>query len=460
MIQVRWLPAILLAGLLVSKATADMPQAVPVAGEPFRAELVAVDPHWQLTFQVDNQTRTIPAADLVTWGQCPEQGRAVGLVLADGSFLVAQIAAADKDSLTADSDTLGTVKLPLESLSGFILRRLSNPSDNDKLLDRIANLISPRLQAGETPGVRTVDAVITPRPQAGEGPGVRAAAESDRLMLDNGDELAGLFGGIADGAIQWTTDVGPIKVKLDRVVAVQFNTALKRKLPPRQNQLLAWTGLSDGSRLLATQLSVDASSAKITAAGQTFTAKPSSLVFLQQLGGRAVYLSDLKPSEYHQTPYLDLAWPCRADRNVTGGLLRCAGQLYLKGLGVHSAARLVYDISPRPQAGEGPEVRAVGAETSPRPLGEGQGVRAVGVPKRFEALLGIDDSTENQGSVQFRVLVDGQEKFKSPILRGGNPPVPISVDIAGGKKLELLVDYSDRADVLDHADWLDARLIN
>ena len=61
--------------------------------------------------------------------------------------------------------------------------------------------------------------------------------------------------------------------------------------------------------------------------------------------------------------------------------------------------------------------------------------------------------------MQFRVLVDGQERFASPILRGGDPPVPVSVDVRGGKKLELVVDYADRADVLDHADWLDARLI-
>jgi hypothetical protein len=85
-------------------------------------------------------------------------------------------------------------------------------------------------------------------------------------------------------------------------------------------------------------------------------------------------------------------------------------------------------------------------------------VRAAGAPKRFQADLGIDDSTNGQGSVQFRVLVDGEEKFVSPIVRGGKPPVPVSIDITGAKTLELVVDYADRADVLDHADWLNARL--
>jgi hypothetical protein len=79
--------------------------------------------------------------------------------------------------------------------------------------------------------------------------------------------------------------------------------------------------------------------------------------------------------------------------------------------------------------------------------------------KRFEAELGIDDSADGQGSVQFRVLVDGKEKFASPIVRGGDAPLPISVDIADAQKLELVVDYADRGDVLDHADWLNARLV-
>jgi endo-alpha-N-acetylgalactosaminidase len=79
--------------------------------------------------------------------------------------------------------------------------------------------------------------------------------------------------------------------------------------------------------------------------------------------------------------------------------------------------------------------------------------------KRFESLVGIDDSTLGGGSVRFRVLIDGKEKFASPIIRGGDTPLPVSVDVTGAKELELLVDYADRADVLDHADWLNARLI-
>jgi hypothetical protein len=347
-------------------------------------------------------------------------------VLAEGSLLTAETLTADRRQLIAQSDLFGAVKFPLEALAGVVFHRPSNPAAADKLLDRI---------------VHAAEQQNSPLP-LGEGQGVRTV-----LLLDNGDELSGTFSSIADGTAKLDTDVGPIEVKADRAAALIFNAA--RKPTPRAGQLQAWAGMSDGSRLLATQLLMVGKSLKLTTAGQSLATSPEALVFLQPLGGRARYLSDLKPSEYHQTPFLDLAWPYQVDRNVTGGQLRCHGRLYLKGLGVHSAARLVYRISPLP-LGVGQN-----KEPSPLPLGEGQGVRAA----RFEADVGIDDSTAGSGSVVFRVLVDGQEKFASNILRGGDRPVHVAVDVAGAKKLELLVDYADHADVMDHADWLDARLI-
>ncbi len=260
-------------------------------------------------------------------------------------------------------------------------------------------------------------------------PEAAASGPSDQLLLDNGDQLSGTFRGLANDAVKLDADLGPIDIPTDRITALLVKPRPAVAPSDDKRRFQTWVGLSDGSRLLATQLSVEGQAAKIISVGQPFTLARSAIVFLQPLGGRAVYLSDLKPAEYRQTPYLDLPWPYHNDRNVTGGFLRCHGHPYLKGLGVHSAARLEYTL--------------------------GQGVRA----KRFEAELGVDDSTAGQGSVRFRVLVDGQEKYASPILRGGGPPAPISIGLSDANKLELLVDYADRADVLDHADWLNARLI-
>ena len=119
--------------------------AVPVDGAPFRAELLAADAKGQLTFAAAGQQKTIPAADLVRWGQCPEQGRAGGLVLADGGLLMAEVVAADKDRLTADSDLFGTLKLPLESLAGVVFHA---PSDQQR---RDAISRSPRTEPPANP---------------------------------------------------------------------------------------------------------------------------------------------------------------------------------------------------------------------------------------------------------------------------------------------------------------------
>jgi hypothetical protein len=50
-------------------------------------------------------------------------------------------------------------------------------------------------------------------------------------------------------------------------------------------------------------------------------------------------------------------------------------------------------------------------------------------------------------------------EYESPIVRGGDVPRTCVVDVTGASRMALVVDYADRADELDHANWLDARLI-
>ena len=376
--------------------------AVPVDGAPFRAKLVAADANWRLTFADGDVQKTMLAADLVRWGNCAEQGRGGFAVFTDGSLLATEVVSADKDRITLDGDSFGTEKLPLESLAGVVFHSPSDHQRRDALQDRL----------------------------------LRDSGDADRAILDNGDEITGLVEGISADAVTIKTAARRTAIQLDRVAAILFNPSLRQKPAAKKNAMHAWVGLADGSRLLASQLIFSGNSLEVTVAGQTLKMSPKQLVFLQPLGGRSIYLSDQKPAAYRQTPYLNLAWPYGSDCSVTGGMLRVGDQLFIKGIGVHSAARLGYDLSPLP-------------------LGEGQGVRAA---IRFDALACIDDSAAGQGSVVFRVLVDGHERFASKTIRGGDRPVPISVDLRGAKRLELVVDWADRADVLDHADWLDARV--
>jgi hypothetical protein len=369
---------------------ADAPIAVPVEGRPFSGELTSIDSKGQIAFQTAGQKRQLPMSDLVAWGACLEPKRAPILILAGGGLLAADVLSSDKDTLTADSELFGRLKIPWDALAGAVFRLPPALKDRDAFFDRFA----------------------------------RAEGQSDRLLLDNGDEPAGLIEKIEEDAVELKTNVGTVNIELGRVTAIVFNPALRRRMP--DDTARTWLGFSDGTRLLATGVRMDSSTLQLAVAGQTWKTLPRHLVFLQPISGRAVYLSDLKPAEYRFVPYLDLSWPYRLDRSVTGTWLRADGILYMKGIGMHSAARLAYNLD--------------------QPY------------KRFQAELAMDDSAGG-GSVRFRVFVDGQEKFTGETIRGGMKPAPISVDLSGAKQLDLVVDYADRADVLDHADWLSARLI-
>jgi hypothetical protein len=66
--------------------------------------------------------------------------------------------------------------------------------------------------------------------------------------------------------------------------------------------------------------------------------------------------------------------------------------------------------------------------------------------------------------VVFRVYLvkDGQLTlaYESPIVRGDEAPLAIEVALEQSPLIVLLVDYADRGDEWDHANWLDARLEN
>ncbi len=384
---------ILLADLVGAEAVgAERGVAVPVEGKPFGAELAAVDAQWKLAFGSGDTRRVLPATALVRWGKCPEIGHGPLLLLADGSLLVGDPVGSDKRNLKAESLLLGPIELPLELVTAAVFHAPADRRRRDLLLDRLA----------------------------------AATGSTDRLLLVNGDELTGSVAQLETDKVHLETEVGPVEIETARVAAILFNPALARR--PRRDTTAAWVGLSDGSRIRATRLIVDAKSAQVSVAkDRRWTVAPGDVVFLQPIGGQAVYLSDLKPAGYRFMPYLNLEWPWRADRNVTDGMLRSGGELFLKGIGVHSASRLSYVLE--------------------KPC------------RRFEADLAIDDSTDGGGSVRFFVYVDQRQKYASPVVRGGAKPLPVSVDLTGGSRIDLIVDYADRADVLDHANWLNARLV-
>lgn len=118
-----------------------------------------------------------------------------------------------------------------------------------------------------------------------------------------------------------------------------------------------------------------------------------------------------------------------AKRNLSvgGGPIRIAGQQFERGLGTHPPARFAVTMD--------------------------------GQPARFIAWVGVDDEVGTGGTVEFRVLGDGVALWKSGLMRGGELPRQINVDLGGSRLVELVVTSAGRFSTShrDHADWADAR---
>jgi hypothetical protein len=201
--------------------------------------------------------------------------------------------------------------------------------------------------------------------------------------------------------------------------------------------------MRDGSLVRAAHISVkgDILSLPLLAGGELKTTLSgrddpnerfwSEITWLQSSSPRLTWLSDLAPLGYKQIPFLSVERGYGSDRSVLGTRLRVDDAVFPKGIGMPSASRLAYDVA---------------------------GYR------RFEAAAAIDRAAKLRGSVSFKVLLQSpagqwQPAYESPILRGGDKPVPISIDLKGASRLALIVDFADRADECDYANWLMARLV-
>ncbi|MYX14779.1 sigma-70 family RNA polymerase sigma factor [Streptomyces sp. SID8374] len=78
---------------------------------------------------------------------------------------------------------------------------------------------------------------------------------------------------------------------------------------------------------------------------------------------------------------------------------------------------------------------------------------------RYEAMVGVDDLTMGLGAVRFSVYNgDGARLWRSPVVKGGSPAVPVSVGIAGQSSIRLVVEPEGPLGGVALADWADSRI--
>ena len=77
--------------------------------------------------------------------------------------------------------------------------------------------------------------------------------------------------------------------------------------------------------------------------------------------------------------------------------------------------------------------------------------------KIFAGLEGLNGNVE-KGSVVFSITGDGRQLYKSPLIRQGDIPVNVKVNLAGVKELELVVEDGGDGASGDHALWIDPQI--
>ncbi|MGC0410596.1 RNA polymerase sigma factor (sigma-70 family) [Streptomyces sp. SAI-195] len=138
---------------------------------------------------------------------------------------------------------------------------------------------------------------------------------------------------------------------------------------------------------------------------------------------------------------------------------------------VYQWSELAYDVS---GDGTGPEMRLAGSSwVWQRSALTIDGVRyAHGVTvhgrssvtvdlnrdcSAYDALAGVDDLTMKLGKVHFSVYADGVRLWNSGMVKGGDPAVPVHVDITGRETLRLVTEPHSPFDSVALADWAQSR---
>ena len=312
----------------------------------------------------------------------------VVLEFANGDRLAVQSVALNGDALAAEVDAGIMLDVPLETLRGIAFRAL--PDEQAAMF-------------------------------------LREDGADDLLLLTNGDQLAGQVLGMSDQAVTLDVAGNATAVPRSRVAAVSFSPELVDPAVIQGPRQIVQTA---GGWLTVRELHQrgDGTWQATTGFDTDITWRADAVTRVLFAGERVEFLSEHEPTTIAFTPYLHRRWPLRTDRAVTGAPLRLAGQLFPKGLGVHSGSRVTYALA-----------------------------------GRYESLAltaALDPSAGLVGNVEFVIELDGREAVRSGPVSAANPPLQVSaLDVRDVQTLSLIVDFGHNGDIRDQANWIDALLV-
>jgi hypothetical protein len=263
---------------------------------------------------------------------------------------------------------------------------------------------------------------------------VETKASGDLLVVRKAGELdylEGVQGDINADVCKFEVDKEVIPVKRLKVEGVVYFHAASAELPEPIGRLLAVDG--SGVSLRGVALGADVLHVT-TPAGVAFDVPLSETAALDFASGKIAYLSDLAVASATFVPFFGFKeqpaslaefFRFRRDTAFDQSPLRLAGKTYRKGLALASRTTLVYKLP--------------------------------GKFRVFKAIAGIDDGAGELGNVSLQIKGDGKSLWRGDVA-AHDAPRELEIDIAGVKRLEILVDYGADLDIGDRLDLAEARV--
>lgn len=379
----------------------EMPLIVPLKGKPVPARLFSIEGDRATFLDRANVERPLDLRNFVRWGSLRNPTEMDQVVLTDHSLLIGRVSSVTRGELVLQTDVWGQLTLSRTKVAAVFWHLPSGRNAQWKFRDDV----------------------------------LATESKADTVTLVNGDVLTGkLLTG--DGErLRCSGPAGEIPLMIESVAACRLGqTSLAEETSG--THLL---GLSDGSQLVASEARLDfrlqlrlACSVSLISLAEVQPVDEQLVCFYRPSGTQVTFVDQLAPLGYKHIPWLEMKWDWQARRNVLQGPLCAGDQLFDRGVGMHSTSRLAYQLN--------------------------------GEYSEFQAEACVDHSAGKKGSVVFHVFVtqDGtswKEAYKSGIVRGGEAPNSLRVDVSAARGLALVVDFADWGDQLDHANWIGARLI-
>jgi hypothetical protein len=272
---------------------------------------------------------------------------------------------------------------------------------------------------------------------------------SDLLVLatrggESLDHVESVLGDVTSDKIEFKLDGDSTRADRAAVAGLIY---FHRESRPAAEPICIVTGRG-GLRAFVLQASMSGDALRMkTVSGVEFVWPQSELLLADFSAGKVAYLSDLEPSTERWTPLVGL--PSAAAAASAFGRVR-------------------RDRSPfdKPLALWVPDDAAPDGRGHERSFAKGLAIRSrmelvYRLPsgfRRFSAVAGIDPSTSASGNVRLTIQADERTLLETEIA-GEQPPKPIELDVAGVRRLTIIVDYGRN---LDTGDWLilgDARVV-